>query len=345
MNIAQKIRTFTEVIGCRYLGARYPISTQFALTNRCPWRCAYCGISDKKTSEVTTDEAKHIVRELAGAGNMRLHLVGGEPLLRDDIGAIVQEARSCGLFVTVATTGFRIPEKWDDVKDIDIFFLSFDGPRDIHEKQRGEKSYDVLFSAIEFLKARHKRFWTTTVLTRQNREHIDYILQVAQTHNFLTNFHLLYFTSTPDHLEASIHPGTIGDEYAMNDQECRETLRYLMEKKKTALGRHIGSSSLYFESLLKWKDYSCVYGSEKSGLYDCMAGKMYCYIDANGDLYPCCDVMGKVAPRNILKEGFMQAFKGMPDPPCKSCIVACYTELNLMFSLRLKSILNWGNKV
>jgi MoaA/NifB/PqqE/SkfB family radical SAM enzyme len=340
-----KAAVLKNVICCRYFGSRIPISVQFALTNRCPWRCLYCNINDKNTPEVTTEEARFIVQQLAKNRTRRLHLVGGEPLLRDDIGEIVAEAKSPGLFVTIATSGYQIPENWEKIKDVDIFFLSFDGPEEINDLQRGKGAFEVLFRSIEFLKDKKKKFWTTTVITHQNVGHLNYILKVAKEKGFVANFHLLYFSPEFGEEHESIHPASLDAKLVMSDDEYRYALRYLLKRKKGDMRQVIGSSASYFKTLLKWDDFTRVYKNEKSKDYDCMAGRMFCYIDANADIYPCCDVMGMVKPRNILKEGFKEAFLHLPEAPCKSCLVACYLELNLMFSLRLESILNWSKRV
>lgn len=348
MNIFKKIATSKDVINCRFFGARIPISAQLALTNRCPWRCLYCSIDTKRTErtdEVNTEQAISIIQQLARHGNKRLHLVGGEPLLRQDLGKIIQAAKSFGLTVTVATSGYKIPEKWKEIKDIDIFLLSFDGPRHLHDMQRGNNSFETLLESIEFLKERNTKFWTTTVITRHNARHLDFILEMAKKRGFVTNFHLLYFSPSFRKHNYSIHPAQINDSLVLDDRECREVLKYLLQRKRTDMKYFIGSSELYFRSLIEWNNFSQVYKEEKSRHYDCMAGRMYCYIDANADIYPCCDVMGIVEPRNVLKEGFEKAFLSLPQAPCRSCLVACYIELNLMFSLRLDSIFNWANKV
>lgn len=345
MNIFQKVAVLNDVMRCRYFGARIPISVQFALTSRCPWSCIYCNINDKNKTEVTTQQARDIIQQLAKSRTRRLHLVGGEPLLHDNIGEIVKEAKSCRLFVTIATSGYQIPQNWDKIKDVDILFLSFDGPLKIHDLQRGKGSFESLFESIEFLKIRKKKFWTTTVITHLNTGYLDYILQVAKEKGFIANFHLLYFSPDFYGHNESIHPAGLDNRLVMNVEEYRQVVKYLLKRKKSDMKKVIGSSQQYFENLLKWDDFTRVYKTEKSKDYDCMAGKMYCYIDANGDIYPCCDVMGVVKPRNVLKEGFRVAFLRLSEAPCKSCLVACYLELNLMFSLRLESMLNWLNKL
>jgi MoaA/NifB/PqqE/SkfB family radical SAM enzyme len=345
MTIFEKVAVLSDVIRCRYSGGRLPVSVQLALTNRCPRHCLYCSTNTKNTSELSTRQIQDIIRQLAANKTRRLHLVGGEPLLREDIGEIIEAAKARKIFVTLATSGYQLIRNWDKIKNLDIFFLSFDGPPEIHDLQRGEGSFKTLFESIEFLKSRKKKFWTTTVVTRLNAAHLDYILQAAKDKGFLANFQLLYFDPAFRFHHQSIHPDVLDERLVMDNEQYLEALKYLLKRKKSDARNVIGSSAGYFENLLKWGDFTRVYRTEKSKDYDCLAGRMYCYIDANGDLYPCCDVMGVVQPRNLLKEGFREAFAHLSAAPCKSCLVACYAELNLMFSLSPGSIFNWLNKV
>ena len=345
MDFRSRLNVLKTITAARVLGTRTPLACHFAITNRCPWNCVYCAFSKLDRKECTTEEAIGIINALADMGNQRLHLVGGEPLVRKDVGELVAAAKARGLYVTMATTGVYLKKMWRRVKDVDIFFLSFDGPRKIHDSQRGDGAYDVLMEAIATLKEKKKRFWTTTVLTGQNIDQIDFIMGMALEKGFLTNFHLLYFTGTDDYLPGAIHHNDLDGRIKADQRQYHEILDRLMALKRTRRGDVIASSPSYFKVLRQWGDFSQVYRPAPSPHYRCWAGKLYCYIDANGDLYPCGDVMGRVRPVNCLENGFEHAFSNLAPVPCRSCIIACYTELNLMFSLNLTSVWNWNRKV
>ena len=345
MKLPDKIGILKSVLGANLFGLRTPLACHFSITNRCPWNCTYCGFKNLHKDECTTEEAIRIIESLADMGNKRLHLVGGEPMLRKDVGQLIAAAKNRGLFVTMATTGFDLGRMWDQVKDIDIFFLSFDGPKTIHDEQRGDGAYDVLVDAMDMLSQKESRFWTTTVITSKNMHHIDFILETAEKRGFLTNYHLLYFNDTAEYLPGSMHLNEIDEDLKADQEQYNEVVEYLLAIKKKKMGGVIASSPMYLKSLRDWGDFSEVYRKEASQKYRCWAGKLYCYIDANGDVYPCGDIMGRVRPVNCLEHGLEKAFKMLPDVPCNSCIVACYCELNLMFSLNPGCILHWSRRV
>ena len=345
MTFLDKLYILQSVLRANYFGLRRPISCHFAVTNRCVWQCRYCGFKNMHKQECTTQQALDIVSGLADTGCKRLHLTGGEPALRQDLGAIVTLAKKRGMLVTIATTGWHCEKNWDNLRDIDIFFLSFDGPREIHDAQRGNGSYEAVTTAMDFLARQKKPFWLTTVLTACNIPHIDFILDTARDRNSQANFHLLYYTATSEYLDGSFHLHQPDADMAANTQIYQDAIAYLLKRKKGDMRRVIGSSATYLEALAQWGDLSEVYRKRPSPKYRCFAGKLYCYIDANGDLYPCGDVMGRVQPVSALEHGFGTAFRTLPPLPCESCIVACFNELNLMFSLNPENILNWLGRV
>ncbi len=345
MNRRQKISCLAAVLRANVLGHRRPISCQYAITNRCPWRCRYCNVENAARRELSTDEAIRVVDGLAGAGGVRLHLVGGEPMMRDDLGEIIGYAKRRGLYVTMATSGIRIPELYEQVRETDLFLMSFDGPEEVHDQLRNRGSYRVLREAMECLKKNGKEFWTTTVLTRANIGRLDFVLDTAAGEGFTCNFHLLYTSPEKRPVPGYLHPHSPEASLAATGDEYREALGYLLERKRTDLRSAIGDSVPYLQALLDWGDLSETYRSRRAGRYSCWAGKLFAYVDSNGDLYPCCDVIGRVPPRNVLEAGFRGAFDSLPDPPCRSCTVACYVEMNLMFSLNPGAIRNWVGKV
>lgn len=344
MNFIEKLNILQTILRGRFFGLCRPLACHFSITNRCPWKCRYCAFDEMHKKECSTAEALEIIRSLARMGNRRIHLTGGEPTLRKDIGLLVAEAKKSGIFVTIASSGFQFDKAWDGLKDIDIFFLSFDGPCEIHDGQRGQGSYNTLMKAMDFLQQKGKRFWTTTVLTSANIDHIDFILDTVRSRNSQANFHLLYFAGANES-HGGFHPNEMEGSLKVNNLQYISAIKYLLKRKRTDMKKVIGSSKMYLEALLRWGDLSQVYRKERSPFYSCWAGKLYCYVDSNGDLYSCGDAMGRVKPVNSLEMEFEKAFFSLPPLPCESCIVACFNEINLMFSLNLSSILNWLRKV
>src|SRR4029077_9807252 len=59
-----------------------PVAVLLELTHRCPLQCPYCSNPlelDRGSTELTTDEWKKVLSELAEIGVLQVHFSGGEP--------------------------------------------------------------------------------------------------------------------------------------------------------------------------------------------------------------------------------------------------------------------------
>ena len=65
---------------------RHPVHVVWELTLACNLRCAHCGsrAGRPRSDELTTDEIRAIVAELAALGTREISLIGGEAFLRRD---------------------------------------------------------------------------------------------------------------------------------------------------------------------------------------------------------------------------------------------------------------------
>ena len=132
----------------------------------------------------------------------------------------------------------------------------------------------------------------------------------------------------------------MGDDLILSGEEYRAIFKRLIHEKK--VGAPIASSLKYLETLRDWDDYTTIYSSRVNKCARCWAGKLYCYIDTNGQMYPCGDSIGVIPGVDVLSNGFQKAFHDLNvNAACRFCIVACDLEQNLMFSLNAGTILNW----
>src|SRR5208283_5257817 len=78
------------------------------ITWRCNERCVHCYLDHDGKGEMTTEEIKEILRQLAGAGTFFLSISGGEPLLRRDCFEILEHARALRFNVKLKTNAVMI---------------------------------------------------------------------------------------------------------------------------------------------------------------------------------------------------------------------------------------------
>jgi MoaA/NifB/PqqE/SkfB family radical SAM enzyme len=92
--------------------AHIPLGVLFEVTHRCNLGCTHCYLTEGPVGrpkpireELTLDEVRRVLEQLAEAGTLFLTFTGGEVFMRRDFLEIVAHARVCGFSVTVFTTG------------------------------------------------------------------------------------------------------------------------------------------------------------------------------------------------------------------------------------------------
>jgi MoaA/NifB/PqqE/SkfB family radical SAM enzyme len=315
-------------------GKRTPLNVMLSLTNRCLSSCQYCRITQRKQTELTTQEVFSLIDQITSMGCKRLGLWGGEPLIREDIIEIVKYAKSKKLFVTMDSNGYLLPEKTEILKNLDHLVLSFDGPQEMHDLNREKGSFHKVMRAIELA---HNKIplWTITVITKNNIEAIDYILHTAIKYGFLTTFQFMHHN---DKL------GRNHESMMLTNNECRQVIKKLIDEKRK--GAPIVSTKKYLNYISNWTDYSKPTSLQKIRNLNCYAGKLYCNVDTDGSVYPCSLLVEKEKTLNFLETGFKKAFDSLNNKnACKACIASCFTEYNYLFSLDPATIYDWLNSL
>lgn len=90
-------------------GTRYgiPMAVLAELTHRCPLQCPYCSNPvelERSKVELTTEEWKRVMTEMADLGVLQIHFSGGEPTSRRDLVELVQHATDVGLYSNLITS-------------------------------------------------------------------------------------------------------------------------------------------------------------------------------------------------------------------------------------------------
>src|SRR2546421_4924526 len=84
-----------------------PLAVLLEITHRCPLQCPYCSNPvelDRSGKELTTEEWKKVLSELAEIGVLQVHFSGGEPTARKDLVELVKHASDVGLYTNLITS-------------------------------------------------------------------------------------------------------------------------------------------------------------------------------------------------------------------------------------------------
>ena len=329
MQTANVIRMGLGALAANLFGRRRPLNLMVSVTNRCTAHCRYCRIPDRVQREMTTEELVRLIDEAVALGTRRIGLWGGEPLMRDDIGRIVSHAAGRGLFVTMDTNGHRLQDRLDEVAEASHIVVALDGDRAAHDAVRGRGTFDLALAGLRAALGRVP-VWTITVLTRQNLDQVDFLLDLARREGFLCTFQVIHHTET---LGEAMGP------FLADAAAYRDAARRLIAAKRA--GAPIASSIPYLKHLLRWPDYAVPTMRERVGRLRCWAGRLYANVDTDGLVYPCSLMIGRMPARNFLEVGLKAAFAALQDIPCAACDASCFTEYNYLYSLSPRVIVSW----
>ncbi|EKS42352.1 pyrroloquinoline quinone biosynthesis protein PqqE [Afipia clevelandensis] len=84
-----------------------PLAVLAELTHRCPLQCPYCSNPlelERSGAELSTDEWRRVLSELAQIGVLQIHFSGGEPTARKDLAELVRHATDVGLYSNLITS-------------------------------------------------------------------------------------------------------------------------------------------------------------------------------------------------------------------------------------------------
>ena len=126
------------------------------ITRRCNLKCVHCYAHAKNTSfdnELSTDQGKQLIDDLAEFGSPVMLFSGGEPLVRKDLPQLAAYAVEKGMRAVISTNGTLItPETARNLKKIGLSYIgiSLDGMEEVNDRFRGVSG--AFQSALEGIK-------------------------------------------------------------------------------------------------------------------------------------------------------------------------------------------------
>jgi len=169
---------------------RVPLHGTLELTFRCNMRCGFCYCPATSASlpetEMSTQEVRQCIDEIADAGCLSLLLTGGEPLMRRDFKEIYVYIRKRGIFVTLFTNGTRLNEDVADIlcayppKKVEITL--YGATRRTHEKVTGiPGSFAACRRGIELTLARRLPLALKSTVSIDNCQEVPLMTEMARS--------------------------------------------------------------------------------------------------------------------------------------------------------------------
>jgi MoaA/NifB/PqqE/SkfB family radical SAM enzyme len=149
-------------------------------------KCVFCNVWKKNIykNEATTIELEKKLLECWDLGCSIISFTGGEPLLRKDLGKLLEFSNNnLGLFTGLVTNGILLDKKIDVLtKYVDALAVSFDvNHKQTFNKTRGVEAFEKVKKNIEHAKKMGVEIELLSVLTNQTFEFIDDTIDFARS--------------------------------------------------------------------------------------------------------------------------------------------------------------------
>jgi mycofactocin radical SAM maturase len=294
-------------------GLRAPVNVTWEITQRCNMHCVHC-LSDAglaAENELSTQECRGLVDQLAALNVFQVNVGGGEPFIREDFLDLLSYAHDKGLVTCVSTNGMLIDKALAGrLSRLTMLYLqvSLDGATaEVNDTIRGKGTYQKIMDAMDCLASQRVLFSINTVLTRLNFPHLDDLRKLAKAYK-------------ADLRVSRFRPSGRGKE------------------SKNWLGPDKGQLEAFTDwlnghDLVRTGDSFFCLTSEnrrRKGLDMCGAAKMTCCISPTGHVYPCAFLQEEpFLAGNVRERAFKDLWDHSPvfhqfrDLDVKSCLV-CY---------------------
>ena len=268
-----------------------PLSAHLDITYRCNERCEHCYLDHTDRGEITTEEIRSLLGQLADAGVFFLTLSGGEPLLRRDCFDIIEAARALGFNVKLKTNAVLIREK---------------------EAQR-LRSLGVEQVQVSVYSHRAELHDAITKLPGSLGRTLAGVRRLRSAGMKVTLANVLMRSNLQDSAGVQALAAEMGAHYTLDP-----TITPMIDGNASVLRHRLATSQLetvfHDANLVGDVENFCapppaVDDETREGL-PCSAGHTACYISPYGDVYPC--VQFPLACGNVRRQPFLEIWQHSP---------------------------------
>lgn len=309
-----------------------PILVTWDINHKCNLRCIYCDCWKNKQAEegLSLENKMDILQELGKAKVWYLSFCGGEPLLEENLGLLIREARKQKMLVNVSTNGLLLEEKSKMLVESGVNHITVSVESHVAHIQ------DSICGCKGALAKIKRGIESVKIRRLSNKPFISIRVLV----NKKTYFHL------PEYVK--YWQGKVDD--IMFKPICGNLIFFRVPQELAFMPKDKESFEESFSGLLeKFSDYDNHYNRgipdyffNKGALkkYRCFAGSFFADIDPQGNLYQCGEkreILG-----NLKQDEFMDVWNSKETKKVRAllknsgCAEACWAESFLLNTLLSK---------
>ena len=283
------------------------------LTWRCNLRCTFCHLwRQPAPPSLDKDLVVGLINYLAQAGLRKVHFSGGEICLYEHLEEVINAARDLGLQVNITTNGTLLDKNIAKILTearVHTTAFSLDAPTERrHDDLRGVAgAWRMTWKGIRKLqerraqKGRGPRIAVNTVITRRNVDRLPELYEILKE-NRINTWRLLPVRTTNKKLRPRA------------EQWVRLSEQW--DNWRPLFSRNILDSRDPGVARLARKGWYAGYSLEK---HPCYAPWFSLFIDADGEVYPCCTGRNKMPPYgNVHQTHLDQLCRSMPRQEIKA---------------------------
>ncbi len=235
----------------------------FSATRSCNLNCIHCyseSTSEKYENELTTEEGKKLIDNLAAFKVPSILFSGGEPLMRKDIFELIEYSASRNLRAVLSTNGTLIDKKVADrLKKASISYvgISLDGIGEKNDEFRGSVgAFEKAKNAFKFCFESGLKVGLRLTLTRHNHESLPSIFDFIDENNVarVCFYHLAYSGRGKDIADSDLSLEQTRDAIDFIIEKSGHYKKHSVKKDILTVGNHADGVYLYLKLLEKYPD-------------------------------------------------------------------------------------------
>jgi MoaA/NifB/PqqE/SkfB family radical SAM enzyme len=307
-------------IAARSLASGKPHHAQWLVTRKCNYQCLSCNVwKEQDPRELTTDQIKKGLDILKDLGIVELVISGGDPLLRDDIGEIVDYA-SKRFVTTVYDNGSLALQKIDVLRKADFVAISIDS-LDEAKNDYIKAVPGAWKKAVQAVETLHREGIEVSVTPTISQKNLYEIVDITKyfTGKGIPVWYCLYSFDTSVDINQLFRIGKANEEFVITDKKAMVNLcNQLIEMKKK--NKKILMTDKLLEALRG------LYEEDTKRTWKCQALNNFLVVDHLGRIAGCHSHNFAASIFDLPKKWRSQEFKDLRKKyrECNKCNYLCY---------------------